>query len=190
MAFKPGQKVKDQFGRIKTVVKQQGSQVFTEEEQNQWYHESNLFDVSLDSKQIKEAVAEGLMGALGLRSNAKAALLTAQHELKIAEATCHAPIIETARRNYVTVSQAWESERRENGSTESQIVADARSVGLEIRNLAGLWVVSGGPQYITIQKLEQFTRWVRSKYGSLANFSSGTYWHGASQSDVTLPKTV
>ena len=53
-----------------------------------------------------------------VRENAKAALLTAQHELKVAEATCHPATIETARRNYVAASQAWES-ARQNGLMEA-----------------------------------------------------------------------
>ena len=51
------------------------------------------------------------------RTNAKAALLTAQHEMKVAEATCHAPTIETARRNYVVASQAWDKSVRKNAVT-------------------------------------------------------------------------
>ena len=45
------------------------------------------------------------------RTNAKAALVTAQHEMKVAEATCQPAVIETARRNYVAASQAWEGVR-------------------------------------------------------------------------------
>ena len=67
------------------------------------------------------------------RSNAKAALETAQHEMKVAEATCQPAVIETARRNYVQASQAWESRRNstltlENIKEYCSNVMDSRQV--------------------------------------------------------------
>ena len=40
--FKKGDKVKTKYGKTRTVLHQSGTQVFTEEESNSWYHPSNL----------------------------------------------------------------------------------------------------------------------------------------------------
>jgi hypothetical protein len=43
--FQPGQKIRTQYGEIRTVSSQLGCQVFVEEECSGHYHPSNLFPV-------------------------------------------------------------------------------------------------------------------------------------------------
>lgn len=43
--FNQGQKVRNQFGEIRTVLRQIGYQVFVEEECNGHYHPSKLFSI-------------------------------------------------------------------------------------------------------------------------------------------------
>lgn len=40
--FKKGDKVKTKYGQTRTVLYQEGEQVFVIEESNNWYHPSNL----------------------------------------------------------------------------------------------------------------------------------------------------
>lgn len=40
--FKRGDKVVNRYGRILTVLRQKGIQVFVEEEINQWYHPTKI----------------------------------------------------------------------------------------------------------------------------------------------------
>lgn len=43
--FQPGQKVRNQFGEVRTVLLQEGCQVFVEEECSNHYHPSKLFPI-------------------------------------------------------------------------------------------------------------------------------------------------
>ena len=43
--FNPGQKVRNQFGEVRTVLRQLGCQVFVEEECYGHYHPSKLFPI-------------------------------------------------------------------------------------------------------------------------------------------------
>lgn len=45
--FKAGDKVKNQYGQIRTVHYQDGRQVFVEEELNKWYHPTKLNKVQI-----------------------------------------------------------------------------------------------------------------------------------------------
>ncbi|MEQ1531682.1 MAG: hypothetical protein ABL925_20410 [Methylococcales bacterium] len=43
--FQPGQKVRNKFGQVLTVLYQEGCQVFVEEECMSHYHPNNLFPI-------------------------------------------------------------------------------------------------------------------------------------------------
>ena len=50
--FKSGQKVKNKFGQILTVLLQQGCQVFVEEECLGHYHPNNLYLISKEENNL------------------------------------------------------------------------------------------------------------------------------------------